>query len=249
MFTLVGFFENTYNSALNNIAALTDTKYTTSGDDFEVPPNFVNLIAAYVVGATITRARLSSPSMLKRAPMELAPVDATAEPISRPPLINMVANPFKLTAAESLNALTTNSATAGDDQQVFVWLADGKITPVTDKEIFSMRATGTTTATADNWKNATMVLDSDLEPGTYAVVGFRAQGATMIAARLIFTKDDARPGVIGHDAITDVDEDLFRNGRLGIWGEFEHRTPPKVEIFCAAADTAQTYTLDLIKVK
>jgi len=247
-FTLAAFFESTYNATLDNIAALGDTKYTTNGDDFRIPSEYTNLIAAYAVGATLTRARLSSPSLLKKAPLEFPIVDATAEPISRPPLIEMVENPHKLTPAEALNALTTNSATAGDDQTVVVWLAKGAIQPVTGKEIIKVRATATITAVADTWTNGSITLDSDLDPGVYAVVGARAYGTTMILCRFIFTKDESRPGMICHDAITDVDNDIFHDGRLGEWGQFQHDTPPKIEIYCAAADTAQTLVLDLVRI-
>jgi hypothetical protein len=247
-FTLAAFFESVQNASLANVAALGDTKYTTNGDDFRVPPEFTNLIAAYAVGATITRARLSAPSLLKTAPLELPIVDSNAEPASRPPLIKMVENPHKLTAAEALNALTTNSATGADDQTVAVWLAKGSIVPVNGKQILKVRATGTITAVADTWTNGSITLDSDLDPGTYALVGARMFGATAILCRFIFTKDEARPGMICHDAVTDIDDEIFHDGRLGEWGQFQHDTPPKIEIYCAAADSAQTLVLDLVRI-
>lgn len=248
MFTLIAFFESVLNATLGNVAALRDTRYTTTGDDFRVPPKFTNLIGAYVVGDLTTRAQLTSPSLLKKAPMELDPIDPTAEPASRPPFINMIDNPHKLTEAESLNALTTNSGTSAVDQTVALWLADSKIVPIKDKEIFSIRATGTTTAVADTWTNGDITLDSDLDPGMYALVGAKAFGATMMLCRFIFTQDESRPGVIAFDTNEDIDPEIFRHGRLGEFGKFPHDTPPKMEIFCAAADTAQTFTLDLIKV-
>lgn len=248
MFTLVAFFENVDNATLGNIAALRDTKYTTTGDDIRVPPKFVNMIGAYALGDTTTRARLSSPSLLKKAPMEIDPIDPSTEPVSRPPFIDMIDNPHKLTEAEALNAFTTNSGAAAVDQTVAVWLADSKISPIKDKEIFTIRATGTQTAVADTWTNGTMTLDSDLDPGTYALVGAKAFGATMILCRFIFTTDDARPGCIAHDTNEDIDAEIFRHGRLGEWGRFPHDTPPKFEIFCAAADTAQTFALDIMRV-
>ena len=247
-FTLGLFFENTYNATLDNITALSDTKYFISGDDFRVPQDYNQVVGVYAVGATLTRARLSSPSLLKKAPYEIMPIDATAEPVTRPPFVDLSKNPLQLTTAEALNALTTNTATGGDDQTVMVWMANEKIIPITNQEIFTVKATGTTTAVADTWTNGALTLDSDLDPGTYALVGAKAFGATMIACRFIFTKDDSRPGVIAHDAITDIDEPMFRHGRLGEFGRFEHDTPPRFEIYCAAADTAQTFDLDIMRV-
>lgn len=246
-FTTLCFFESTYNLALDNIAGMTDTKYQVTGDDIRVPKDYNKLIAAYVVGATMTRAQLKSPSINKRAPLELAPIDATAEPVSRPPLIKMIDNPFTLDSGEALNALTTNTATAGDDQSILVWLANSKITPIKDSSEFPVRATGTTTLTADAWSNVSLTLDQDLEVGTYEILGVKIIGATVLAARLIFSKDEMRPGVIGSDVITDIDEEVFRHGNLGVWGEFEHDTPPKLEVYAAAGDTAQTVIFDVRK--
>ena len=246
-FTLLAFFENLINETLDNIAGLADTKYQINGDDIRVPKDYNKLIAAYAVGATMTRARLSSPSLLKRAPLELAALDAAAEPTSRPPLIKMVDNPFQLDSGEALNAFTTNSVTTALDQSIAVWLAKGKITPVKDSNIFSIRASSATTLTADAWSNCSLTLDSDLEVGTYEIVGAKLWGATCILGRFIFATDENRPGMIAHDAITDIDEEIFRHGNVGVWGEFEHDTPPKLEVYAAAADTAQNLILDIRK--
>ena len=70
----------------------------------------------------------------------------------------------------------------------------------------------------------------------------------MIACRFIFTQDDSRPGIIAHDVITDIGEPMFRHGRMGEFGRFEHDTPARFEVYCAAADTAQTFDLDIVRV-
>lgn len=247
-FTLIAFHENVLNTTLDNVAALNDTKYFAVGDDFRVPEKYNKLILAYVLGDLTTRAQLTAPSLLKRAPMELVSIDPNAEPLSVPPLINMAKNPFQLSTAEALNALTTNSGTSAVDQAVGCWLADSIPAEITGKEIFTIRATGTTTATANAWSNGAMTLGSDLDPGTYALVGAFAWGATMKLARFIFTADETRPGCIAHDTNEDIGDPIFRQGRLGEWGRFQHDTPPRFEIFCVSADTAQTFVLDLMKV-
>lgn len=247
-FTGIAFFENVDNAALSNVAALADTKYFVNGDDFIVPDPYNKIIATYALGDTTTRARLNSPSLLQKAPFEIRPFDNGTEPASIPPVHDLRANPLQLESDEALNAETTNSGAAAVDQYVFCWLADEVPTPITGADMFTIRATGTATAVADAWTNVSMTLGSDLRVGTYAVVGFRFEGATAIAARLIFPDDVTRPMVLGHDIESDIEHPMFRYGNLGEWGQFKQDRPPRVEILCAAADTAQTYELDLVRV-
>ena len=55
-----------------------------------------------------------------------------------------------------------------------------------------------------------------------------------------------RPGCIMSDSQTTIDNPLFRNGTLGVWGEFESTTPPDIEVLCDLTDASQTFDLDLI---
>lgn len=247
-FTGIVFFENVDNATLNNIAALNDTKYFTSGDDFQVPDTYDKVIALYALGDTTTRARITAPSLLKKAPFEIRPTDDATEPVSRPPVHDLRNNPIQLEADEQLNAETVNSGAAAVDQYVCVWLADSVPSPVIGQDIFTIRATGTATATADAWTNVAITLGSDLAVGTYALVGARFEGVTAIAARFIFPDDITRPMILGCDLEADLEHPMFRYGQLGEFGRFKHDRPPRAEILCAAGDTAQTYALDLVRV-
>lgn len=247
-FTGIVFFQNVDNATLDNIAALNDTKYFTSGDDIIVPADYSKVIGLYGLGDTTTRMRITSPSLLKRAPFEIRPIDTATEPVDRPPFHNLVKNPLQLDSDEALNAESINTGAAAVDQYCAVWLANENITPLEGQDIFSVRATGTLTATADAWSNGLMTLGSDLAVGTYAMVGARVEGATAILCRFIFPDDITRPMCIANDLESDIDESIFRYGNLGIWGTFKHDRPPRFEILCAAADTAQTFNLDLVRV-
>ena len=99
----------------------------------------------------------------------------------------------------------------------------------------------------DTWTPQEMVLVDRIETGRYQVVGMRAHSAGLVAARLTRLGGSPwRPGCLGVDAYTDIEHPMFRNGGLGIWGEFQESNIPAVEFLSISADTAQEVTLDLI---
>ena len=243
------FMENVDNATLDGLtpAAGEQTVFVT-GDDMRVPSDANQLVMYHCVGGAITRALLTSPSLRSVCPLEILPIDDAVEPTSNFPPQKQLENPIQLTAGEALNANSTNSGAAATEQYVFVWLADSPVTPFTGGQIFHELATGAITAVADTWTNGALTLNDDLPAGRYAVVGFRAEGATLIAARLIFVGQAFRPMVIGYDDEADIEDTIFRDGALGVLGEFEHDTPPRLEIMCEAADTTQQVILDIVKI-
>jgi len=70
----------------------------------------------------------------------------------------------------------------------------------------------------------------------------------LIAARLVFPGYSWRPGVIGRTSASQPDIEIFRYGKFGVFGEFDHNRPPTVDFFSSSADTSETVYLDLVKV-
>lgn len=243
------FMEDVDNATLDNItpAAGEQTAFV-SGDDLRVPVGVNNLVMYHLVGSAITRGIITSPSLRAVTPLEILPIDDAAEPTSNFPPQKMLENPIVLTEGEALNFQTTNSGAAATEQYGFVWLADGPVTPFTGGQIHHVFATAAITAVADKWTSGQIILGTDLPAGRYAVVGCRVEGATLIAARLIFIGQDFRPLFIGYDDEADVQDEIFRNGALGIFGEFDHDSPPQIEVMCEAADTSQQLILDIAKI-
>ena len=81
-------------------------------------------------------------------------------------------------------------------------------------------------------------------------VGLRGISATGVIARTVYQGEPVnhRPGCIAYDVVSDVENPLFRAGRLGVWGEFEHNQIPTIEMWARAADTAQEFILDVVKI-
>jgi hypothetical protein len=245
-FTLVAFQESQAAlTSLGNIAALADPHVRVSGDDIYVPRELPNLGACLFIGANISQAQITSPSLRRLANLDIEAFDNASEPLSPPNLYDIFTSPRPLDPTEQLNAKVINSAT--EYSTCLAWFVSGAMAPVTGP-IFSVMCTTSVTLSAYAWTNAALTFSQTLPMGRYQVVGMRARSTGLIAARLVFVGFSWRPGCVGHDAVSDIDNDVFRQGRLGVWGEFEHDTPPTVDFLSVSADSNPTVWLDLIKV-
>jgi len=233
------------NAALTGLAAVPDPHVRVVGNDIYVPVDFKYLWGAYPVGASITRAQLSAPSLRRTFLPEQAPLDQAAIPSSPNKLEIQEDSPLQLDGGEAIDALITN--TASDRESVLVWLGPGPSKPDT-RPTFTLRVTATTTLVAGQWTNGAITFDQTLPAGRYDVLGARFRSANLIAFRFVFVGGTYRPGAIGYQVASNIDNLKFRFGNLGIWGNFAHNAPPTVDFLANAADAAETGELDLVYV-
>lgn len=248
-FTLVAWTESQDSSGgLTQAAALTDQHVTVNGDDILVPDFAPNLAGVYAGSTALTRAQISSPSLRRSTLLDVAPVVAADEPTAPTPWMNLFDRPLPLEVGEGLRALVSDSTVGASQSHVLAWL-QGEREPVPEGPIQSIRLTATATLTAEAWTLVAMTLSQQLEAGTYAIVGMRAEAAGLRAARLVIPGSELRPGCIGYDAVGDQEDAVFRRGGLGqTWGTFSHLFVPQVEFFSTSADTAETVWLDVIRI-
>jgi len=253
-FTTIAFYEHVDQGgayvALNGVA---DQHVRVVGDDIQVPDLAqVILVAGGVEGTTAYRARLVSPSLRERSLFQLAPLNsasATAtEPSSPPAIVDLRDNPVVLVKGEQLNFEALADPATPEIQWGVVWLADGPPTPIKGP-MFTARATGSTTLSAGSWTNVALTWDEDLPRGRYQAVGLLPISAGMIAARFVFVGGGYRPGALGNDALSDLGSEIFRYGRLGVFGEFEDNEPPTIDCLAVSADTIETFYIDLIQIR
>ena len=241
--------------AFVNLAALADDRLFTQGDDLRVPElNRVLMVAGGADGVVIPRIRFDSPTLDLLVRPEIRPINsqdaAAVEPDSPQAVMKMLANPWTLGIDEILQVQLNNNSAAPQDQWALLWFADAPVTPITGQSVFTARATGTTTLVANAWTSVNITMDENLPPGDYQVVGMRPESLGCVAARLIFrTGNQWRPGALGVDLADDIQDDVFRNGALGIWGEFPFTQIPAIEFLSVIADTVETIYLDLIRIR
>jgi hypothetical protein len=254
MFTTVGFLESVDPAgAFNALTALADQHISVRGDDVLVPTLAqIVAVAAMAESAVAPLVRLVSPSLRRRTNLYVAPLNTAAaaavEPGSPQAVVDLRRQPVALVVGEALNAEVNSNPVAVQIQSCFVWLADGPIAPVSGP-IFTIRATSATALVGSVWSNVAVTFQEDLPRGRYQVVGFRAESAGMLAARLVFVGGGPRPGVLGCDLVSDIQDYIFRYGELGVFGEFEDTEQPTVDCCSISADATQEFYFDLIQLR
>lgn len=255
-FHLAAFMESVDNGgAFGDVAALLDQRLNVIGDNIRVPAlDHIVAIGAGVDAVVAPRARLYSPSIEQLARYEIAEINtnnAAAAVYGNPQrLVDLRRNPLVVVPDENLRAEILANPAAAQLQFVHVWFADGPITPAENLPVHTVRLTGATTVTAAAWSAVPLTLDDELPNGTYAIVGARFQGATCIAGRINFLGGDQswRPGAPGSVLVSDMQYPIFRNGGMGVWGQFPTTQLPQAEFLCNDADTAQVVYLDVVRV-
>lgn len=247
-FTLAAYSESQDTAGvLTEVEAIPDQHITTDGNDILVPEWAPNLVAVCALGATISQAQISSPSLRQRTLLDVNPLNLGAVPLGAESWKPLFPTPILLEPGEGLRALVAETAAGAEQETVLVWL-EGEREAIPDGEVETIRCTSTATLTAYTWTLATLTLSQQLRAGTYAIVGMRAETAGGIAARLVIPGSAYRPGVIAYDGVQDRAPREFRPGEIGVYGTFDHRFIPQVEFLSVSADTSQVVYLDVIKI-
>ena len=267
MFRTVAFQEAQLSAVLlQNVAGLADQHVTVIGDNITVPAETPNLMAIYADGgnalADVVQARLEAPSLKPYLDVAqfttFAGVVATHLPVSPTPINNYLGKGINLIPGESMQyTVAEDAAVAATTELGAIWLGDGNygLGALARLPMETVRFVGQAAAVAAGWSASAMVFDQALKAGTYAVVGMHFTSPSAVLARLIFSNQGARPGCIGYitpagAAFGQIENPMFRNGNLGVWGTFSHSNPPQLELLCQAADAAaaQFGYLDVVKI-
>lgn len=247
---LAAFYQSVNSAAaLVGINAVPDVAVYTNGADIRVPPDIANLLGEAALSAQTGPkfAQIQSPSLRQLANQDIEPV-AAALVFANPNQIQWHGdNPRALDGNEAITAAIEATGGAAAGNYALAWLGDGAVKP-TQGKIFSMRATGAAALAAGTWVNTPVTFDDTLPAGSYQVVGLRAEGANLVAARLVFVGGAYRPGVPGETSSATAFWGAFRNGRAGVLGEFDINQPPTIDCL-GATDTSQAFVFDLIKTK
>lgn len=228
---------------VNNVV---DDVLTRSGTErYLVPPDYRFVRWAMATGPSLTRAFLRTPSMgVRRFDFEISPRARGTNLLSLDQI--EVARPLRaleLIGGEEIEFQAAEDAVGASQVNGFVALSPAELPPVPDGDIRINRSTATVTLTAFAWTSVSLTLDTSLEPGTYALIGFIASSANLIAARVNIRGQQYRPGMPGLAGAEEVAHDF---DPANFWplmgynmGSFTHITVPEVQFFASVADTAE----------
>lgn len=230
----------------NDTAALTDGLLTIQNSHF-LPPADVSINYAWAGGTTLARARFNSPKLRQIQPTYIRPISLLATPASNDNIMVLNQGQLNVRGLEELSAEITTTG-AGPARATVVFGMMGNYVPPPMGDIYNFRATGATTAVANAWTQCPLTFEQAPPVGTYAVIGCEGIGATMIAFRLTFDGQFYRPGFIGMTPNSSRQLYATYYGKFGIWGYFRTTNLPRMEILCGAADTAQEFYLEVVRI-
>ncbi len=249
MFSLVAYYEGLDNGAvLTNIAAVQDPSMTTQGDYIHPPETLPFLLGEIALHghANLASAEIRSPALRAMAHLQIEPIVPALIFGSPPEAIMHAGSPLPITPGEGLELLINGTPGGVVPNYGLLWLGDGPVTPVFG-EMYQVAATAAVTLAAGTWVNGNLVFGQTLPGGRYAIMGMRARGTNLVAARLLFPDTAPRPGVPAVNAVADLDPRIFRFGGMGSFGEFDADRPPTVDCL-GITDSAQSFIFDLLRV-
>ncbi|HKC82589.1 MAG TPA: hypothetical protein VKD46_01175, partial [bacterium] len=172
------------------INAVPDPVLTVLGANIQVPTlNKVVALAAGVETTVAQQARLTAPSRRILALQRISPTQGNAAAASLPSdphhLTDLADTPLQMVTGEQANIELLADPAAAQIQWGLAWFADDSLKPSIGN-YFTIRATSAQLLVVSQWTNGAIVFSENLPRGRYRVVGFRAQSAGLVAARLVF---------------------------------------------------------------
>lgn len=247
--TLAFFNTTTGALTLSDSPAVTDGWATVTNNHFIMQEDMDLLIAAGFAD-TITRLQLNLPHWRFVNQPEITPVIQTWD---GPEAINpYMLEPKTLTVnnIDELQALVSSSGTATNGILTALWLAPKVRTlNVPAGDVYPCRFTAAITGATGAWARGNFTFDSTLPAGEYAVLGLDVVDPASQLARLRFQNYTMLPGTWVRNGATGTNSRVFRNGRLGNWGQFKNTAQPTLEIFSASGGaTSQVGVIDLVRI-
>lgn len=247
MFHLAANFVAIGQTADTDIVAVTDTILNIQNSHF-VLPQPMDLWAAFVSSLTMTRVKLTFPSIAQYGGTWIRPQSNALLPPTDPNVADYRRAPFRIPAFEEFRYLGTSAlACMTEAAYAISWLGAG-LTPVPAGNIYTIRATSTTAGVAKTWTPISLTWDNQLPDGRFAVIGSNMVSATGIAHRLVFNGQVWRPGGLSFATAGLRGHDMQTKGGLGVWGYFQPIFYPTCEILDNATGNAHTLFLDCVKV-
>lgn len=244
---LLAWFISIGQTADTDVTPVPDPVMTVQNSHF-LPQQDVRLLWAAAMSATLNRARFASPKTRQVTNPWIRPTIAAAVPPSNPAVQFRVDDPFVFRALEEIQLLATSGLAMGNENFTGLAAISTGIQPIPQGDIYPLRFTSATAATANKWSQLTVTFQDTLPAGTYAIVGLEVESANAIAARLILQNQIFRPGTMSVTALANRQNAMFYERKLGVLGQFQQTAMPIVEVLCNGADAVHEGYIDIIRI-
>lgn len=234
---------------LVDMPAVPDPAVTLTNNNHVVFESDIQAQLFYSFGQTdITQVQFQTPRLRPIALPSIRPFDAAVAPSTRPPVSNYKRSPLMLNKIdENSMQVSFTTGTSGHIYYAGAWFTDGNVSPAQGM-VYSMNFTASITAVQQQWTPGVMTFQQTLPAGLYAVVGLDVWGTNLAFARLIFPRQQWRPGILAGGSAAFIQAPCFRTGELGNYGTFQSYAQPQLDVFAIGANSAQAGILDLVKV-
>lgn len=230
------------------LTPVADPDFTIYENAFYMPSPMDRFMGLSGFGANLVRLIASSPTLRAVAQHESGNIQHTANLQANKMQQFLKMNAIQLEDAEPVRALSTDNGAANNRKSALGFFTDGNISPITGQQIFTVKASASVQEVAFGWATGQVDIEDNLPRGLWALVGAKIISATAIAARFVFPGSGFRPTTL---CVNDEDietDPAFRLGMLGIWGQFDARTPPKLQVFSSGTGNSQQILLDLVRI-
>lgn len=238
-------------SFMENITApVTDSDVNAlqTGEIFPVQNNHFypnedyDLVYALALSTATDRGRIVTPRIRGVAQLQVWPINVGATMNSPQRPADYRRHPFRLRSFEEVSYEVTLSGVAAQDVYCVLGLMR-QFVPVPAGDIFCLRGSSTTAATADAWSTIAVTWEQNVPQGRFPIVGLSHRSTNGVACRLNVPGQWERPGCLSVAALGDIPHEMFTTGGLGIWAYFQNTAMPVVEVLANAADAVHELRL------
>lgn len=205
------------------------------------------LLWAYVVGPSLTKCRINSPSLRAQMLPRIYPFHRASLPGDMPPVADYSGLGIVLRAREEIAIETDNDLSMGNERHyAILCVGSASAAPPRGPE-FVIVATGSTTLVANTWTLVNLTFEQSIPAGRYRIVQFIPRSSNGIAARIVIPGAAERHGTLCINAAGQEPNRFLLGARYGDYGVFDSVALPAVEFLASAADTTQEVYLGLVR--
>lgn len=234
-------------TADTDISAVTDGILAIQNSHFILPTSR-QLIWARAGSATITRARLASPTLRQVFNPYIRPLDGALQPSANPNVWLLDQNPLTLPWGEEIQYLATSGIGAGGEPTTLTLGLQSSFTPWPAGRVYPARVSSTTAAAAYAWTALALTWADTIPAGVYAMCLSEHNSTTGIAHRWTFSNQIDRPGLLSYANATARHPNAWNYGNLGVMGTFRSNDLPRLEVFCETTDASHDIYAWLVQV-